>query len=188
MNIVIDLLPWEQIFLGSTLGLIITSIASGVALLRRRALGPIRWFLLTIFAAGAILPWLLQPRFGARLRRANETNIAATSENADWPELRPRRYTRSAADVAQAAARSFEHLRWTIASQEASSLAAEVPIAGTPFIDDFVVTLSQDNQQTVVNVRSSSRVGKADLGANRRHVIQFFMVLEQQLSAQPAQP
>jgi uncharacterized protein (DUF1499 family) len=187
MNIVVDLLPWEQIFLGSTLGLIVTSIASGVALLRRRALGPIRWFFLTIFAAGAVLPWLLQPRFGERLQRANQTNIAATSEDAEWPELRPRRYDRSATDVAQAAVRAFEHLRWTLASQEANSLAAEVPIAATSFIDDFRVTLTEANQQTVVNVRSSSRVGKADLGANRRHVIQFFIVLEQQLNVQPAQ-
>ncbi|MBV9789559.1 MAG: hypothetical protein JOZ51_15340, partial [Chloroflexi bacterium] len=118
MNIVIDLLPWEQIFLGSSLGLVITSIASGIALLRRRALGPVRWLLLTLFAVGAILPWLAQPRFGARLRRSSQTNIATTNDDADWPELKPRRYDRSAAEVAQAAVRSFDHLGWQLVSQE----------------------------------------------------------------------
>lgn len=187
MNIVIDLLPWEQIFLGSSLGLLITSIVSGITLLRRRALGPIRWFFLTVFAVGAILPWLTQPRFGARLRRANQTNIAATSEDAEWPELKPRRYERSAAEVMQAASRTFEHLGWKLASQDQTTLAAEVPISGTSFIDDFHVTLAEEDPQTVVNVHSSSRIGKADLGANRRHVIQFFIVLEQQLQQPAAQ-
>ncbi|HEY0737099.1 MAG TPA: DUF1499 domain-containing protein [Herpetosiphonaceae bacterium] len=183
----IDLLPWEQIFLGSSLGLLITSIISGITLLRRRALGPIRWFLLTIFAVGAILPWLAQPRFGARLRRSSQTNIAATGDDAEWPELKPRRYDRSTAEVMQAAVRALDHLSWKLASQESLALAAEVPIANTPFVDDFRVTLSEEASQTVVNVHSSSRVGKGDMGANRRHVIQFFIVLEQQLqsSAQP---
>lgn len=181
MHIVIDLLPWEQIFLGSSLGLLLTSIVSGITLLRRRAVGPIRWFLLTLFAVGAILPWLIQPRFGARLRRASQTNIAATSDNAEWPELRSRRYDRSAAEVMQAAVRALDHLSWKLAGQEPLTLAAEVPIANTPFVDDFRVTLTEEGTQTVVNVHSSSRVGKGDLGANRRHVIQFFIVLEQQL-------
>lgn len=187
MNIVIDLLPWEQIFLGSSLGLLIASLISGITLLRRRALGPIRWFFLAIFAVGAILPWLIQPRFGARLRRASQTNIAATSDDTEWPELRPRRYDRSAADVMQAAVRALDHLSWKLASQEQLALAAEVPIANTPFVDDFRVTLAEAGSQTVVNVHSSSRVGKGDLGANRRHVIQFFIVLEQQLQTSAAQ-
>lgn len=183
MNIVIDLLPWEQIFLGSSLGLLITSIASGVALLRRRALGPVHWFFLTIFAVSAILPWLSQPRFGARLRRSSQTNIATTSDAADWPELKPRRYDRSAAEVMQAAVRTFDHLSWQLVSQEPLALAAEVPIRNTAFIDDFRVTLTEEGTQTVVNVDSRSRVGKGDFGANRRHVVQFFIVLEQQIAA-----
>lgn len=110
MHIVIDLFPWEQIFIGSGLGLLFTTISMAVTLVRRRVIGPLRWFCLALFAVGAILPWLSQPRFGARLRRSGETNIAATSEDAEWPELKPRRYTRSSAEVADAVIRTLAHL------------------------------------------------------------------------------
>ncbi|HEX6291609.1 MAG TPA: DUF1499 domain-containing protein [Herpetosiphonaceae bacterium] len=183
MNIVIDLFPWEQIFVGSALSLIVTALAGVGSLLRRRRIGPAHRILLALFALGAILPWLIIPRFGARLRRSMETNIAATSEDADWPELRPRRYDRPLSEVADAASRAFAQLGWRQVGQDTGALAAEVPILRGIFTDDFRVTLTNEGQQTVVNARSSARVGTGDLGANRRHVVQFFIVLDQQLNA-----
>jgi uncharacterized protein (DUF1499 family) len=43
------------------------------------------------------------------------------------------------------------------------------------------VTLSEANGTTTVNVQSQSRVGRGDLGENRRHVVQLFTVLDEKL-------
>ena len=181
MRIHVDLLPWEQTFIVSLLGLLIVALTSLFALIRRRPSGPIRRLCMALFAAGAILPWLIQPHFGARLQRAGATNIAATSEQAPWPELKPRRYQRSITEVSQAVPRAIEQLGWRLAGQH----AAEVPVAGGMFTDDLRVTLAEVDRQTVVSVHSSSRVGRGDLGENRRHVLQFLIALEQQLNMEP---
>lgn len=183
MAIHIDLLPWEQIFMLSALGLLIVALTTLIALMRRRRIGPLRRLCLVLFSIGAILPWLIQPHFGERLQRAGATNIAATSEQAAWPELKPRRYGRSVAEVAQAVPRAIEQLGWRPAGQE--PFAVEVPVAGGWFTDDLRVLLAEQDQQTVVNVHSRSRVGRGDLGENRRHVLQFFIALEQQLNPEP---
>jgi hypothetical protein len=181
MPIHLDLLPWEQIFMVSALSLLIVALTCLIALIRRRRIGPVRRLCLALFAAGAILPWLLQPHFGARLQRAGATNIAATSEQAQWPELKPRRYARPIAEVTQAVPGAIERLGWRLTGPD----AAEVPVAGGMFTDDLRVTLAEVDRQTVVNVHSSSRVGRGDLGENRRHVLQFFIALEQQLNIEP---
>jgi uncharacterized protein (DUF1499 family) len=183
MHIHIDLLPWEQIFLLSALGLLLTAITTLILLIRRRPIGSARTLCLALCTIGAILPWLSQPHFGARLKRAGATNIAATSEQAEWPELQPRRYQRSIADVIQAVPRAIEQLGWRRVGEDATTFAAEVPVVGGIFTDDFRVLLTEAEPYTVVHVRSNSRVGRGDLGENRRHVLQFFLVLEQQLNS-----
>lgn len=181
MRIVVDLLPWEQIFAGSSLGLFVTAVASAVGWLRRRRVGRLRLVLLAIFAGGAALPWLVVPRFGARYARGSTTNITETSDSADWPELRPRRYAATPEQTAAAVVAVLEQLGWPILSREATTIAAEVPIMRGLTYDDFRITLSAADQGTEVNVRSSSRIGRGDLGANRRHVVQFFLVLDERL-------
>lgn len=59
------------------------------------------------------------------------------------------------------------------------TLHAEVPVL--TFTDDLTVTLSSNNKETTVNVRSASRVGKGDFGENRRHIIQLLTALDQRL-------
>jgi uncharacterized protein (DUF1499 family) len=185
MSIRSELLPWEQIFMLSALGLLIMALTNLIALIRRRRIGTARRLALALFAVGAMLPWLLQPHFGARFQRAGATNIAATSEQTEWPELKPRRYPRSVTEVAQAIPQAIEQLGWRLAGQDGTTFAAEVPVAGGMFTDDLRVMLTEADQQTVVNVHSRSRVGRGDLGENRRHVLQFLIVLEQQLNVQP---
>ncbi len=46
------------------------------------------------------------------------------------------------------------------------------------FVDDFIVRLRQDGAQTRVDVRSKSRVGGSDLGANARRTQTFYENLE----------
>lgn len=183
MRIVVDLLPWEQTFFFSSAGFVVTAIASVVGLIRQRRVGRLRLLLLALFAGGAALPWLTVPRFGARFQRGSTTNIAKTSESADWPELKPRRYRASPAATSAAIDATLGRLGWPILTREDNTIAAEVPIVGGITYDDFRVTLAAEGEHTVVNVRSNARIGRGDMGANRRHVVQFFMVLDEQLQS-----
>lgn len=181
MHFVIDLLPWEQLFFGSSAGLVVTSIASAVGWLRRRRVGRLRLVLLAIFAGGAALPWLAVPRFGARYQRGSTNNVIETGDDADWPELKPRRYQATSEQTTSAILATLEHLGWPLLAHETDAIAAEVPIVGGLTYDDFRIMLSAEGETTLVNVRSNSRIGRGDMGANRRHVVQFFIVLDQQL-------
>lgn len=184
VNIVIDLLPWEQTFFFSSVGLFFTGIASAIGWVRHRRIGRLRLGLLALFAGGAALPWLAVPRFGERYARGSTNNIIETSAAADWPELKPRRYTATLPETTSAVVATMEQLGWPILDRQDGAIAAEVPIMGGLTYDDFKITLTEQNGTTEVNVRSSARIGRGDLGANRRHVVQFFIVLGQRLREQ----
>ena len=51
------------------------------------------------------------------------------------------------------------------------------------FIDDFVVRLTPKNQSTRIDVRSKSRVGLSDLGANAKRIRDFLGNLKERASA-----
>jgi uncharacterized protein (DUF1499 family) len=58
---------------------------------------------------------------------------------------------------------------------------AEVPVL--LYIDDLAVQVHSDptNAYWLVDVTSRSRVGKSDLGENRRHVVQLLKALEERI-------
>jgi uncharacterized protein (DUF1499 family) len=178
MNIVRDLLPWEPLFLVSTAGLVGTALTALVSLLRRRRVGPVRRLLLGMFTVGALLPWLAVRNFGERFAQGGSTNRADTATNTR-SDLQPRQYAAPTQQVGDAIAVAFDQLGWELVYRNATSLEAEVPVARMGwFLDDFKVTLTEANGTTTVNAQSQSRVGRGDLGENRRHVVQLFTVLD----------
>lgn len=50
------------------------------------------------------------------------------------------------------------------------------------FRDDIVVRVSSDNSETIVDVRSQSRVGKSDVGTNARRINRFLRRLNERLN------
>jgi uncharacterized protein (DUF1499 family) len=50
------------------------------------------------------------------------------------------------------------------------------------FVDDVTVWVSEEAGEAVVKVRSKSRVGKGDLGANAKRIRAFLAALERALS------
>jgi uncharacterized protein (DUF1499 family) len=183
MNIIRDLIPWEPVFVGSSIGLLGTGLPVLFSLLRRRRVGLLRKLLLSVFAIGAVLPWLVVRNFGERLAFSNTTNRVDTATGTP-PDLLPRRYSASQQAVADAVAAAVDQLGWELVyrNDTSTSFEIEVPVAGLGwFIDDLKVTLSDENGNTIVNAHSQSRVGRGDLGENRRHVVQLFTVLDQKL-------
>jgi uncharacterized protein (DUF1499 family) len=64
-------------------------------------------------------------------------------------------------------------------SEDSQLIEATYTSAWFGFIDDFVVRLQADGEKTRVDVRSKSRVGTSDLGANARRVQEFFKKLQE---------
>ena len=64
---------------------------------------------------------------------------------------------------------------WRVVSQDTQGLRFQI-VATTAllrFKDDVVVTVSGPEGQAVVNVRSRSRIGKSDFGANAKRISSF---------------
>lgn len=185
MNIVRDLLPWEPIFSLGSAGFVGTALTVLVSMLRRRRIGPLRKTLLVFFAVAAVLPWLLVRNFGERLAASSATNRADTATNTP-SDLQPRQYAASRQQVSEALVAATDQLDWDLVfrGSDNASFEIEVPVPRWGwFIDDLKVTLSDTNGATTVNMQSQARVGRGDLGENRRHIVQLFSVLDQQLQS-----
>jgi len=119
------------------------------------------------------------------------TNHAETRHDHPDARLRTRVYTAPLAEVKQQIQQSIGELktygrRWKLQPDKQRTSEAdatiEVVVPVLVFSDDLVVTLHADTQseqaRTVVNVASRSRVGRGDLGENRRHILQLLDTLE----------
>lgn len=83
--------------------------------------------------------------------------------------------------------------KWKIVGRDikadSATLRAEVPVF--VFTDDLTLTMhylpARDGNseliEVVVDVRSASRVGKSDLGENRRHIAQILEALDSKIAA-----
>ena len=102
----------------------------------------------------------------------NDVKTGATPQYAD---LQPQRFTQSHDRVFDAALASAHALGWEVTGNERTRGEIQA-VATTPlwrFKDDVTVTVGRDGEAAVVNVRSHSRIGKGDLGANARRIRRF---------------
>ena len=58
---------------------------------------------------------------------------------------------------------------------------AKAAVAMTPFVDDVWVEVQPDGEGAVVHVRSRTRMGRGDLGANARRIRTYLASLERYL-------
>ncbi len=123
----------------------------------------------------------------AGLAAMNPGNVAETSEGA-VSGLKPRRYKTDLKTFTDETERIVPALtkygqNWKLASSNlydnSAAIKAEIPVVF--FVDDLEVKAENiaDTGEIVVNVYSKSRVGKSDLGENRRHVTQILAALDE---------
>jgi hypothetical protein len=120
------------------------------------------------------LPLSEPPGMGARLSTYLNTHVAETAEDAPFAELRLRRYEAPEGLLFDIVRRAVLELKWDIASMDAEKkeLQAVVTTKIWRFKDDVTVQVRPVQPSgSVLWVRSVSRVGKGDLGANTRHVM-----------------
>ena len=151
----------------------------------------VRWLLVAVvvfvvlLAAGLIgNRWPLGEPPGARVRLDTylNTHVAETSEDAVFPELRTRRYVMPADVLYAKVKEAVMRMGWEVAdsSDERREVHAVVTTRLFRFKDDVTIgVIPEPAGQQALKVRSLSRVGKGDLGANTRHVLDLYGALEQ---------
>lgn len=128
---------------------------------------------------GAVLGTLIVLRVVAALIWPT-INDVRTGGTLEYPDLVAQRFARPADEVFAAALATAKDMEFEIvqasAAQPATGGGVIWAVATTRvfrFKDDVTITITREANATVVNVRSKSRIGKGDLGANARRIHDF---------------
>lgn len=99
-------------------------------------------------------------------------NDVKTGQTPEYPKLQPQRFSAGADTVYAAALEAAKAIGLEIIASDAE--IGEIRGVATTrilrFKDDVTITISREGDATVVNIRSASRVGKGDFGANARRI------------------
>lgn len=112
-------------------------------------------------------------------------NVVETGRTPEYPDIQPRVYRQPVERVFDGALHAVQRLpRWSLASYRAAS--GEIRAAATSrvfrFVDDVLITVTRRADETIVAVRSASRIGRGDFGQNARNIRAFFEELDRQVS------
>jgi uncharacterized protein (DUF1499 family) len=112
------------------------------------------------------------------LEQGNGSNVAVTSDGADDPRLRPHVYPLSPVQTAHAVVDAIERLpRWEVVAGKDGVIWAIRRTRVFRFVDDVYLLLLPAHDSTVIFARSASRVGRGDLGQNRRNLAELWEAL-----------
>ncbi len=102
-------------------------------------------------------------------------NDVKTGETPQYADIQPQRFNQPAEKVLDAALAASQAMGWEIreTKREQGVIEAVATTRLFKFKDDVTVTISGEGAVTIVNVRSKSRIGKGDLGANARRIRAF---------------
>ncbi len=119
----------------------------------------------------------------ALLAKGPGSNVAVTRPGAADPVLRPRVLPAPRAVVARALEGVIGAMpRWRVAGRNDDVLWATRRTRLFRFVDDVYILLTEQDGQTLVEVRSASRVGRSDLGQNRRNIAELWRGIERFLA------
>ncbi len=155
-------------------------------LLQARALPPIN-DISTDTADPPVFVAILPLRAKAPVPASYAGEATASAQRTAYPDIVPivvAKDPAAAFDAALAAARS---MGWTIVASDPASGRIEAT-ATTPwfgFSDDVVIRVAPAARGSRIDVRSVSRVGRSDLGANAKRVRAFTAILEGTASGKP---
>ncbi|HEX2200400.1 MAG TPA: DUF1499 domain-containing protein [Gammaproteobacteria bacterium] len=126
------------------------------------------------------------PGVWARLATYFGSHVAETHEQSPFPELRPRRYSLGPEPLYDAILAAIRKLGWQLSSEDRRTFTIKAVVT-TPlwrFKDDVEIGIKPAPQGNGVYIRSSSRIGKGDLAANTRHVLDLYQTLDRRLRTQ----
>lgn len=111
-------------------------------------------------------------------------NFAETDPSSPDPQLRPLRVSGSPGEAAELV-RKFvgRNPRWKLVKDGTDGSHQRLQLVVYSrlfrFKDDVVVTITTDGPDSIVEARSQSRVGKGDLGQNKRNLRELFTGLRE---------
>lgn len=138
---------------------------------------------ISLLAAGLIanrLPWTEPPGLLTRLLTYLNTNVAETQPDSPFAELRPHRYEAPPELLFDVVRRAAQSLQWEITALDAEKkeIQAVVTTKVWGFKDDVTIQIQPAQPSgSLLLVRSVSRVGKGDLGANTRHILDLLQAV-----------
>src|SRR5215510_3852993 len=147
-----------------------------------------------LLAAGIIanrLPLNDPPGLLTRLSTYLNTNVAETQENSPFAELQPHRYEAPQELLFDVVRRAAQNLKWeiTVLDADKKEIQAVVTTKVWGFKDDVTIRVPPAQPSgTWLWIRSASRVGKGDLGANTRHVLDLIQAVDAIVPAQALVP
>lgn len=101
-----------------------------------------------------------------------------------YPEIKTQLLPQNVEEVLSAAEKAIVALGWErVQGALPNTLEATDTTLWFGFKDDVVIRLTPKNNNTLVDVRSKSRVGKSDLGKNAQRINAFFDELRKQLNS-----
>lgn len=126
-------------------------------------------------------PLFKAPGFGVRMGLYLRTNVAQTNLKPTLPELSPLLIRGDPQSALRVVMRAAVELGWreVTLDDDAELVRATVVSSLFRFRDDVRVSVStQRTDHTELHVRSASRVGRGDLGANAHHIMQLRKALQ----------
>lgn len=107
-----------------------------------------------------------------------------------WPpshsDLAPLEITIPVESAAPAVARIIATMpRWHLESYGAQSIQATRKTRFLNFVDDVVIRFEEIAGGTRIHARSQSRIGRGDLGQNRRNLLELFDAIKKQVRRLP---
>lgn len=123
---------------------------------------------------------------GSRIVRMLTENRARTDPSAQDPALRGRTYAipfdRVWSAIIALADGGLDRWRVVRADASAGTVEAEARTRFRNFVDDVRIRIGLDREGwTRLDMESASRVGRGDLGANRRRIRRFLLALDGRL-------
>lgn len=116
---------------------------------------------------------------------ANKSQIKFDLQRQAYPDIRSRRFRMEPAELHNAAAKVAEDSGWRVVSElppemldAPTRLQMEAATAVLGFTDDVTVRIRPDRFGAILDIRSASRLGVHDLGANARRIRTFFVDLD----------
>ncbi len=120
------------------------------------------------------------------LEQGNAGNVAVTADGAQDPRLRPHVYALSPVQTAHAVVDAIDSLpRWEVVAGKDGVIWATRRTRFFRFVDDIYLLLLPAHDSTAVFARSASRVGRSDLGQNRRNLGELWAAIDRRLRRAP---
>jgi uncharacterized protein (DUF1499 family) len=114
---------------------------------------------------------VLSEREGARNPAEYAGEDVALQQQKAYPDLDSQQFDLSAESVQQAAKSVINGFGWTLhENSKGYNLEATHQSTWFGFKDDIIVRIEEQNGRTVVDIRSKSRIGRSDLGANASRI------------------